>query len=79
MTALNKRVRLAGVLGPAGSLFKRSLTLHEAFLPVTRVIARRPGAFVDLSSNQEIPMNDINQAERGWGRLSGYDEDFKRL
>ena len=46
MAALNKRVRLAGVLGPAGSLFKRSFTLREAFLPATKVIARQPGGVV---------------------------------
>jgi len=37
------------------------------------VLVRRRGAFFDLSSRQEFPMNPSNQAERDWGRLPGHD------
>ena len=36
-----------------------------------KIVYRMPGMFLDLSLNQEIPMNDSKQAERGWGRFIG--------
>ena len=51
-------------------------------ITATKVMARRPGAFVDLSSKPEIPMKRMNSQCHdlsGWGRLPGYDGDFKRL